>query len=100
MNFNFWNPSGHYNLNLGIPEQRDVAKLLLILNKQVYNRILAGDLKDRSIHGNKSYMRNEKISGGSFVWTPDFQLPTMGNLEFDFVYIVPNRPKAEDEINQ
>ena len=20
MNFNFWNPSGHYNLNLGIPE--------------------------------------------------------------------------------
>ena len=33
MNFNFWNPSGHYNLNLGVPEQREVAKILLILNK-------------------------------------------------------------------
>ena len=96
MNFNFWNPSGHYNLNLGVPEQRDVAKIIMILNRQVYNKIVAGELKDRSQKGNKSYIRNEKLSGGHFTWTPDFQLPEMGTLEFDFVYLVPNRPKQED----
>ena len=66
MNFNFWNPSGHYHLNIGVPEQRDVAKILLLLNKQVYNKIVAGELKDRSQFGNKSYMRNEKLNGGPF----------------------------------
>ena len=48
LNFNFWNPAGHYSLNLGVPEQREVAKLILVLNKQVFNRITAGELKDRS----------------------------------------------------
>ena len=72
MNFNFWNPTGHYNLNLGIQEQREIAKIILILNKQVFNLITAGELKDRSQTGNKSYLRNEKLSGGLFQWTPDF----------------------------
>ena len=55
-------------------------------------------MSDRSQRGNKSCIRNERHSGGNFIWTPDYIVPNTGSLEFDFIYLVPNRPKAEDEI--
>ena len=48
MNFNFWNPQGHYNLNLLVPQQREVANIILLLNKQFFAKVKAGELKDRS----------------------------------------------------
>lgn len=100
MNFNFWNPQGHYNLNLSVPEQRDVANTLLLLNRQYYFKIKAGELKDRSMMGNQSCLRNEKVAGGAIIWTPDYVLPHMGNFECDFVYMTPNRPTAENITNE
>ena len=79
-------------LNLAIQEQREVAKCILLLNKQVFTRISAGELCDRSQKGNKSYLRNERYSGGAFTWTPEYVLPQSGYLEFDFVYLAPIRP--------
>jgi hypothetical protein len=37
--------------------------------------------------GNKSFFRNEKINGKSFVLSPEWQLPTNGIFEFDFMYL-------------
>lgn len=48
MNFNFWNPINHYSLNLAVPQQREVANIILLLNKQFYLKVKAGELKDRS----------------------------------------------------
>ena len=96
MNFNFWNPQGHYVLNLKVPEQREVANTILLLNKQFFVKVKAGELKDRSQHGNASCLRNEKVAGGAIIWTPDYVLPKMGNFECDFIYMVPNRPKLSE----
>ena len=36
------------------------------------------------------------VNSGSFVWSPDYILPHMGNFECDFVYLAPVKPtKAE-----
>jgi hypothetical protein len=47
-NFTFFNPTGHYVLNLNQPQQREVAKCLLLLNKINFDRVTKGELKDRS----------------------------------------------------
>ena len=92
MNFNFYNPQGHYRLNLSIASQRETANVLVLLNKLFYAKVKAGELKDRSQKGNLSCMRNEKVGGGAFVWGPDFVLPHIGNFECDFMYMAPNCP--------
>jgi len=61
--------------------------------------VKAGELKDRSQFGNASCLRNEKVAGGSIQWTPDLVLPRMGNFEFDFIYMVPNRPKMSEALD-
>ena len=100
MNFNFWNPQGHYNLNLSIPEQREVANTILLLNKQFFLRVKAGELKDRSLMGNASCLRNEKVGGGAIIRTPDYVLPHMGNFECDFIYMSVNRPTVAEQSNE
>ncbi len=50
--FNFWNPTGHYRLNLSVPQQRQVANVLLLLNKQFYAAVKRSEYKDRSQRGN------------------------------------------------
>lgn len=100
MNFNFWNPVGHYSLNLAVPEQRDVANVILLLNKQYYLKVKAGEHKDRSQRGNASCLRNEKVGGGAFLWTPEFVLPHIGRFECDFIYLVPNRPSKAECLNE
>ena len=97
--FNFFNPNGHYRLNLSEPEQREVAKCLMLLNKQISTQITAGELCDRSQRGNKSCIRNELYAGGSFMWTPEYVLTRKGWIEFDFVYLTPIRPEPEDEVH-
>ena len=92
MNFNFYNPTGHYKLNLAIPVQRDCANIILLLNKLFYAKVKAGEYKDRSQKGNASCLRNERVGGGDFIWTPDFVLPHLGDFECDFIYLMPNRP--------
>jgi hypothetical protein len=46
--FSFWNPNGHYELNLGNFVEREVAMSLIVINKEVYKRIAAGENADRS----------------------------------------------------
>jgi hypothetical protein len=47
-NFNYWNPNGHYELNLANEVERDVAVTLFIMNKEMGKRIAAGERADRS----------------------------------------------------
>ena len=46
--FSYFNPSGYYELNLGKPFQRELAKLIMIMNKDNYDGIVAGTRADRS----------------------------------------------------
>ena len=94
---------GHYKLNLAVTEQREVANIILLLNKQFHLKVKSGEFKDRSQKGNASCLRNEKVGGGEIFWTPDYVLPHMGNFEADFTYLVPNRPSkanasSDDEV--
>jgi predicted nucleic acid-binding Zn-ribbon protein len=40
--FNFWNPSGHYELNLSNLIEREIAITLLVLNKEAGKKIASG----------------------------------------------------------
>jgi hypothetical protein len=46
--FNYWNPNGHYELNLANPIERDIAVTLFVWNKESSKHILAGERADRS----------------------------------------------------
>lgn len=95
--FNFWNPNGHYELNLGNPIERDIAVTLVVFNKEQSKRIINGERADRSQSGNKSCFRNEKMNGQIFQMQSDWILPHNGLLEFDFVH-VNDRPTPEEVI--
>jgi hypothetical protein len=47
-NFNFWNPNGHYKLNLSNFVERNTAITLFVLNKEAKKKIEEGTLCDRS----------------------------------------------------
>lgn len=64
-----------------------IARCLVFLNKQNYEKILKKEAFDRSQFGNQSCFRNERINAKSFKWSPQFVIPTEGTFEFDFVYI-------------
>jgi hypothetical protein len=84
-NFNYWNPNGHYELNLANEVERDVAATLFIMNKEMGKRIAAGERADRSQMGNKSCFRNEKFNTKLFIMQNDWQIPHSGVFEFDYM---------------
>ena len=99
-NFCFWNPTGHYKLNLGQEAHREVAKCCLVKNRSAFDAVCRGELPDTSKEGNKSCFRNERIDGGKFVWSPEWVLPKTGTFEFDFIYLLGNRTNPQDEMTQ
>lgn len=95
--FSFWNPTGHYALNLASLIEREIAMTLIVLNKEVNKLIVAGSSADRSAHGNKSCFRNEKMNGMAFdLESSEWILPQSGLFELDFVYLV-DRPSHTHE---
>lgn len=46
--FSVFNPTGRYNLNLNVPYQRDIAKVLMVMNKKVFAMIKGKEIVDRS----------------------------------------------------
>jgi hypothetical protein len=70
--FNYWNPNGHYELNLANPIERDIAITLIVMNKEGMKRISAGEKADRSQMGNKSCFRNEKFNTKAFIMTGEW----------------------------
>lgn len=46
--FSFWNPNGHYELNLANIVEREVAISLIAISKEAGKRIAAGEKVDRS----------------------------------------------------
>ena len=76
--FSFWNPTGHYSLNLANKIERDIALTILVLNKEVGKKIAAGQKVDRSKYGNKSCFRNETFNGMTIIIDGDWVLPESG----------------------
>ena len=70
--FPYWNPNGHYELNLANQVERDIAITLIVLNKEVMKRVAAGEKADRSQMGNKSCFRNEKFNSKAFIMLGDW----------------------------
>jgi len=46
--FSYWNPNGHYELNLANLIEREVAIALILINKEAFKKITAGEKADRS----------------------------------------------------
>jgi len=46
--FCYWNPNGHYELNLANQVEREIAMTLIVINKEISKRITSGELADRS----------------------------------------------------
>jgi hypothetical protein len=84
----YWNPNGHYELNVANPVERDVAISLILLNKEACKRIAAGEKADRSQMGNKSCFRNESFNTKHFIWSNEWTLPDSGVFDFDFMYLI------------
>mmetsp|Transcript_10761 Transcript_10761/g.8031 ORF Transcript_10761/g.8031 Transcript_10761/m.8031 type:complete len:214 (-) Transcript_10761:276-917(-) len=91
--FCFWNPTGHYSLNLAHDVERDIAVTLILKNKEIYKLVTAGGKADRSKRGNKSCFRNETMNGMPIAIEQDWNLPTNGVLAFDFVDLHERQPK-------
>ena len=89
--FSSLNPSGHYQLNLSYPPHRELVKILLVINKQNYDKIVKSEVADRSPDDSKSLFRNGEINKAPLKWTPGFILPQSGQMNFDFVYMPPAR---------
>ena len=94
-NFNYWNPNGHYELNLANEVERDVAATLFIMNKEMGKRIAAGERADRSQMGNKSCFRNEKFNTKLFIMQKDWQIPHSGVFEFDYMQLMDVPPTTD-----
>ena len=97
--FSQFNPNGRYKIDLKVDKQREIAKNLILLNKDITARITAKELCDRSQQGNKSCFRNERISGARFEMSNSWNLPDAGIFEFDFVCFgdVPTKEQESSE---
>eukprot|EP00347_Sterkiella_histriomuscorum_P017989 403347211 len=102
--FSFWNPNGHYEINLANHIEREIAVSLIVINKEAYKKVAAGERADRSQMGNKSCFRNEKINGQTIIYNFEWQLPSQGILEFDFVYLqtipLPDDITPQEKVDQ
>ena len=94
-NFNYWNPNGHYELNLANEVERDIAVTLFIMNKEMSKRVAAGERADRSQMGNKSCFRNEKYNSKLFIIQNDWQIPRSGVFEFDYMQLMDVSPPTD-----
>lgn len=77
---------------------------LIVINKEAFKKIAAGEKADRSQFGNKSCFRNEKINCQSFLMSNEWVLPDQGILECDFVHLQnipsPDEVTPEESISQ
>ena len=46
--FSFWNPNGHFEINLANHIEREIAISLIVINKEAYKKVAAGERADRS----------------------------------------------------
>ena len=93
--FSCFNPTGRYKLNLGVSYQRDIAKVLMVMNKKVTAMIKAKEIVDRSQVGNQSCFRNERVNGFRFDMSPTWKLPASGTFEFDFIQMADRPHEAQ-----
>ena len=75
--------------------QRDVAKVLMVMNKKAYTMIKAKEIVDRSQIGNQSCFRNERINNYKFEMTQTWKLPNTGIFEFDFIHMADRPHEAQ-----
>ena len=97
--FTYYNPTGHYKLKLSNPVEREVALTLLMFNRKFKILVDQGDVTDRSKMGNRSWFRNEKLSGVSFTYDENFVLPAFGTFECDFIYLL-NPPHKDEQTSE
>ena len=93
--FSCFNTNGRYKLKLNIAYQRDIAKVLMVMNKRVFAAIKAKEIVDRSQQGNQSNFRNERINGFKFEMSPTWKLPSSGTFEFDYVNMLDKPHEAQ-----
>ena len=93
--FSCFNTTGRYKLNLSISYQREIAKVLMVMNKKVFAMIKAKEMVDRSQVGNQSCFRNERINGFKFEMSQTWKMPASGTFEFDYIQMVDRPHEAQ-----
>ena len=102
--FTALNPTGHYNLNLNRPMQRELAIALMAFNnqeniledevlKQAQHRV--GGPRDKALDRT---WRNSKLNNKPFAFSNTRALPRNGTLVVDFVQIS-KPPYSKEDIN-
>jgi len=91
--FNSRNPTGSYKLSLSTRLERLVANRLIDTNADERHRNIMTNAGDKSQHGNQQMIRNGVYNGIPFVFSGDWELPSTGILEFD--YVSTERPPSD-----
>lgn len=88
------NPTGHYRLVLSNRFDRDICFKLLATRNDILDVLKRDKTYQNSRHKVEKVVFNVKLEGSPFVVTPDWNVPTNGTLELDFVYCLPPNPTA------
>ncbi len=88
------NPTGHYRLMLSNRFDRDICFKLLAIRNDILDVLKRDQAYQDSRHKIEKVVFNVKLEGISFTITSDWNVPTNGTLELDFVYCLYPHPTA------
>ncbi|CAK4121289.1 unnamed protein product [Aphanomyces euteiches] len=102
LQFNPFNPTGKWSLDLSDPIHRKLALWFSMINRDeaITSQRLVHQRGNTSQRGTFANFRNERFNGTTFEWTDRFfdMLPRKGMLEFD--YVSTTRPEDGNETAQ
>ena len=88
------NPTGHYRLLLSSRFDRDICFKLLAMRNNILDVMKRDKTYQSSRHKVEKVALNVKFEGIPFTITPDWNVPSNGTLELDFVYCLHPDPSA------
>jgi hypothetical protein len=88
------NPTGHYRLLLSSRFDRDICFKLLAMRNNILDIMKRDKTYQSSRHKVEKVALNVKFEGIPFTITPDWNIPSNGTLELDFVYCLHPDPTA------
>ena len=88
------NPTGHYRLLLSSRFDRDICFKLLAMRNSILDVMKRDKTYQSSRHKVEKVSLNVKFEGIPFTITPDWNIPSNGTLELDFVYCLHPDPTA------
>jgi hypothetical protein len=93
------NPTGHYRLILSNRFDRDICFKLLAIRNEILDVLKRDKSYQIARHKVEKVAFNVKLEGSPFTITPDWNVPTSGTIEMDFVYCLNPDPNTSTVID-